>query len=234
MSYFVSIRPAGIMSLLDLPTEILRSVIEAYYEPWSLHVRRLPNTGSLIVQLEVLGLPDRSLLYTCKDLYDIAIEMENNNFIGELSVEETTAQMGVTCDSLLNSIRSPHKLRWIKENVKTIKFSNKGFSPNVWSFPKQLSWMSAFSALELVELDCRYPYHFAMHNVESMTDFLANKEDRLTREMDYRHAFFLRCEKFLFKTTSGGIPIRVVRSMGVREGSELCQAVVSLNEIRRS
>lgn len=216
------------MSLLDLPTEILRAVVEAYYEPWSLQVRRLPSdTPSLIVHLEVLGLPDRSLLYTCKELHSIARGIENESFTGELRVEETSSQMGVTLDSLINSIRSPHKVRWIKENVTTIKFSNKGCSPNVWSFPKQLHWTSAFSALKLIELDCRYPYHFATHNVESTADFLANKEDRLTREMDYRHAFFLSCEKFLITTTSAGIPIRVLRSMGVRQGKEPCQAVVS-------
>lgn len=124
------------MNLLDLPNEILRSIVQQCYGQWSIHIRRVElEDGIMILKLEVGGVPSRNLLLTCRDLSANAREIETQSFTGELYVEESSSQMGLTYQSFVNSIKSSKQLQWLRDNIKVIKFTNPSCNPAIWKFP---------------------------------------------------------------------------------------------------
>lgn len=220
------------MNLLDLPPEILRLIVQHCYEPWAIRVRRLQVTHNIRWRLEIGGAPSGSLLHVCRPLHDLAGEMEIRSFTGCLHVEERSSEIGLTCESFINSMKQSFepgpRLEWVRRNVRTIRFTNPGSNPATWKFHPRFHHFADLPNLKSIELDCRWPYHFVIHNVDSAEDFLCRREGRLDREMDYRHSFFLSCERFLHLCVCDGIAVTVIRAMGLREGNEKCQAVVSL------
>lgn len=216
------------MHLLDLPFEILDSIVQHCYEPWTIQVRKLQVPNDIVWRLEIDGVPSDSLLRVCRPLYDLAKKIATQSFTGGLHIEERSSVIGLTCESFINSVQRGPRLDWIRQNVRTIRFTNPGSNPAKWKFHNRLYHFADFPSLKTVELDCRWPYHFAIHNVDSVENFLWRREGRLDRELDYRYSFFLSCEKFLHLTVCDGIAVTVIRAMGLRQGSGKCQAVVCL------
>jgi len=216
------------MLLLELPWEVLVLIVQQFYEPWTIKIHKLEVPHDMVLRLKIEGVPSDNLLRVCRPLHKLAREAERQSFSGALHVEERSSVMGLTCEAFINSMKPGPRLDWIRQNVKTIRFSNPGSNPATWKFHRRMHHFPDFPNLQRVELDCRWPYHFAIHNVDSADDFLGRKEGHLDREMDYRHSFFLSCERFLHHTVSDGIAVTVIRAMGVRQGDEKCQAVVRL------
>lgn len=213
------------MSLLSLPTEVRRLIVQQYYEPWSIHLRKLQVFDEGAWKLEVGGCPDISLLLTCRALYTLAVEAEAASFSGTMSVDENTAIMGLTCSTFMDLLEGTPRYKWVQEHLRTISFVNPASNPALWRV--RLHW-ELYPNVRRVELDCRYQFHFAIHNVASMADFLAGHDGVLVKYMDFRKSFFLSCEKFFQIATGKGVSVNVIRAMGVREGKSKCQAVVCL------
>jgi len=226
------------MNLLDLPPEILRLIVQHCYEPWAIRVHGLHDAPG---RLKIEGVPSGSLLRICRPLHELAKEMEVRSFTGHLHLEEKSPgfrltsespRIGLTYESFVGSrnrgLKPGPRLDWVRKNVRTIRFTNPGINPANWKFHRHLHHFKEFPNLKTIELDCRWPWHFAVHNVDSAEDFLCRREGRLDREMDYRHSFFLSCERFLHLCVCDGIAVTVIRAMGLREGNKKCQAVVSL------
>jgi len=223
------------MNILDLPPEILRLILQHCYEPWAIRVRRLHDASR---RLEIEGVPSGSLLRVCRPLHELAKEVEVRSFTGCLHLEERSPEMGLTYELFVDSRKRGFelgpRLEWVRRNVRTIRFTNPGINPAKWKFQRQLHHFTEFPNLKTIELDCRWPYHFAVHNVDSAEDFLCRREGRLDREMNYQHSFFLSCERFLVLTVCHGIAVTVIRAMGLRQANEKCQAVVSVLSSTRS
>lgn len=221
------------MHLLDLPSEILQLIVQHCYEPWTIQVRNSQFASDCFGRLEILGVPSNSLLRVCRSLHDLARDAETRTFTGSLHIEEKWSALGLTYVSFTNSMEPGPRFEWMRQNVKTIRLTNPGRNPATWKVTKTLHQFVDFPELESVELDCRWPYHFAIHNVDNAEDFLSRKEGRLDRELDYRHSFFLSCERFLHLTVCAGITVTVIRAMGLRQGDDKCQAVVGRNSALR-
>lgn len=217
------------MQLLDLPSELLHLIVQHCYEPWTIQVRKSDVAHDIAWRLEIGGVPSDKFLRINRTLHDLAKEAEIQSFTGSLHVEEESPLIGLICESFINCTKSSPRLDWIRQNVKTIRFTNPHNNPAKWKVHRGLHHFVDFPNLKSVELDCRWPYHFAIHNVDSAEDFLSRREGRLDREMDYRYSFFLSCERFLNHTVCDGIAVTVIRAMGLRQGNDKCQAVVSSN-----
>lgn len=213
------------MELLDLPVEILQLVVERFYEPWNIHLRKLQVLDEGSWRLESGGMPPLDLLLTCRTLFTIAREAEKMSFGGTMYVDENTATMGLTCSTFMDLLEGTPRHEWLQERLRTISFVNPASNPALWRV--RLFWPS-YPNLKRIELDCRYQFHFAVHNVTSTSEFLSGTDGVLMKYMDFRKSFFLSCEKFFHIATSKGVSVNVIRAMGVREGKARCQAVVRM------
>lgn len=217
-------------NLLDLPNEILSLIIDNLYEPWDLQIRVIDVVSW---DLRISGYPPRSYLRICKELSRIARETESQCFSGVLRIREEVAEFGTVCEAFIRHIQDFKFFQWLQDRINVIKFSNPIVPPAVWRFA-QTPYYSYFPSVKRVELDCRWVAFYANHNVPSSADFFSGADGRLVKLLDYRLAFFLSCEKFLFRTVRRGIAVTVIREMGVRERTDRCQAVVSSMHARSS
>lgn len=213
------------MHLLDLPTEITRLIVQSYYQPWSINLCKLAVEKDASWRFEAGGLPEWHLQLTCHTLRDMAKEAEKNAFTGKMFIEEETSAMSLVYEAFIEAAQTNTRLDWVRQNVKNIRFSNPTNNPAVWRFVHSL-YAPELPALQRIELDCRYAYHFAVHNVQNAASFISNADGRLEKLLDYRHSFFLVCERFLLHSVRRGLAVRVIRDMGVREGVDRCRAVV--------
>lgn len=219
------------MKLHELPTELLRLIIQQHYEPWSLRLWKISTGKDSDWNLGIGGLPPQDLLLTNKRLSWIAKEERLRSFTGILNVEEPSSDMTLLCSKLINKLLSNidwrHGDALLNQNVRVIRFSNPDRNPAVWKFRYNFCW---FSNVRRIELNCRFQSLFAVHNVPSAADFLSGSDGRLEKQMDFRLAFFLSCEKFLLECMRNKIDITVVREMGVREWGHRCLAVVRVRD----
>lgn len=213
-----------VTNLLDLPNEILDSIFDALYEPWDLQIRII---DVVTWDLRISGYPPRSYLSTCKVLSQMARKAESRSFSGALRIREEVAEFGYVCEAFVKHMQDFKYFQWFQDRINVIKFSNPVVPPAVWRFA-QTPYYSYFPNVRRIELDCRWVAFYANHNVPSAADFFSGADGRLIKLLDYRLAFFLSCEKFLFRTLRAGVAITVIREMGVREMTDRCQAVVSI------
>lgn len=210
------------MNILDLPTEILSLITHHLFEKWDLYIRTIDVVTSDLV---MSGYPPRSYLKICKILSVLVKEAESQSFSGVLQIREETAEFGSVCEAFIRHIQDSKYFPWFQDRVRVIKFSNPNVPPAVWRF-SPVPYYSYFPNVRRIELDCRWVAFFANHNVRSAADFFSGADGKLVKLMDYRQAFFLSCERFLFRTVRQGVAVTVVREMGVRELTDRCQAVV--------
>lgn len=230
------------MNLLDLPTELVRLIIVQHlYGPWSVHLRPLAvkdkdrDAGGNGWRFEATGLPPRNLQLTCRVLGEMAAEAERASFTGRMYITEDTSVMSPTYRAFVEAAEAHNNttttngggvgLEWLRCNVTALRLSNPEINPAVWRFVHAL-YSPVLPRLRRIELDCRYHYHFAVHNVGSCDDFFSREYGRLERLIDYRQSFFLGCERFLLRAVRSGLAVQVIRNMGVREGNDRCRAVV--------
>lgn len=212
------------MQLLDLPSEILRLIVDQVYDPWTPTLNfREPLVSEPSVWWHIYGTPPAALLTTCSTLSQLAKEAEKTSFSGTFHLEDISQfeDYEIFC-------RTP-RFEWLRMNVRVVKVSDSRRNPCRWRL-QPLCWTGSddlpFPQLQRIELNCRFPSLFALHNVPSLTEFLSGSDGRLEKQMDYRRTFFFSDERFLLKTLRSGLPVTVVREMGVREKTERCQAVV--------
>lgn len=213
------------MHILDLPTEITRLIVQSYYEPWSISICKLSVNKDASWRFEAGGLPDLNLQLTCHALQEMAKEAERNSFTGKMFIEEETSAMSLVYEAFIEAAQTNTRLNWVRQHVKSARFRNPTNNPAVWRFVHSL-YTPELPKLQRIELDCRYAYHFAVHNVVNAADFISGADGRLEKLLDYRHSFFLVCERFLLHSVRRGLAIRVIRDMGVREGIDRCRAMV--------
>lgn len=218
------------MNLLDLPTEITRLIIQHYYEPWSIQFRRMEVDNDGRWRFEMSGVPDWNLQLTCHVLRDMAREAERTSFSGKMYIEEETSAMSLLYETFIETAQTNSRLDWVRQNVTTLRFSNPSYNPVTWRFVHSLH-APQLPKLQRIELDCRYFYHFAVHNVVNAEEFMSGKDGKLGKILDFRQSFFLRCEKFVLHCLRRGLTIRVIRDMGVREGTDRCRAVVGFGTL---
>lgn len=213
------------MNLLDLPTEITRLIVQHSYEPWSINLRKLVVDKDSSWRFEASGAPGRSLQLTCHALSDMAKEAEQHSFSGKMYIEEETSAMSLVYEAFIETAQTNANFEWVRQNVTTIRFSNPTHNPAVWRFVHSL-YAPDLPRLRKIELDCRYYYHFAVHNIGNTEEFMSGKDGKLEKLIDFRQSFFLGCERFLVHSVRRGLAIRVIRDMGVREGIDRCKAMV--------
>lgn len=213
------------MYLLDLPTEITRLIVQACYEPWNITISKLIVNKDSSWRFEANGLPKWDLQLTCHILRDMAKEAERNSFTREMFIEEDTSAMSLVYEAFIEAAQTNARLEWVRQNVNAVRFSNPSYNPAVWRFVHSL-YAPELPRLQRFELDCRYAHHFAVHNVINAGDFMSGKDGKLEKLIDYRQSFFLGCERFLVHSVRHGLAIRVIRNMGVREGTDRCRAMV--------
>lgn len=221
------------MQLLDLPTELLRLIVQHCYDPWTIRLRNLEAKPDSSWTCKTEGLPVLSLLTVCKVLSRMAAEKECSSFSGIIEIEEQVSAMGTTLIAFSGNVGT-RRHEWLRDRVHTLKYSNPTMNPARWRFhPRNPSvqnpnsWVPTyFPKLRHIVLNCRYQSLFAMHNLRNLKDFLSGADGRLEKQIDYRQAFFLSDERFLLENVKRGIAITVIREMGVRELDDRCQAVV--------
>lgn len=221
------------MDLLDLPTEITRLIVQHSYEPWNVHLRKLQINKDASWRFEASGVPDWNLQLTCHTLSNMAKEAEKYSFTGKMYIEEETSAMSLVYEAFIETAQTNAKLDWVRRNITALRFSNPTHNPATWRFVHSL-YAPELPKLRRIELDCRYFYHFATHNVPNAEDFISGKDGKLEKAIDFRQSFFLRCERFMVHSVRRGTAIRVIRDMSVREGTDRCRAVVILDVLRCS
>lgn len=219
------------MDLLDLPSEITRLIVQHSYEPWSIQLRKLVIDKDSSWRFEASGVPDWNLQLTCRVLRDMAKEAEKTSFSGKMYIEEETSAMSLVYEAFIETAQTNAKLEWVQQNITTLRFSNPTHNPVIWRFVHSL-YAPDLPKLQRIELDCRYFYHFAVHNVANAEEFMSGKDGKLEKILDFRQSFFLRCERFMNHAVRRGLTIRVIRDMGVREGTDRCKAVVIFETMR--
>lgn len=218
------------MDLLDLPTEITRMIVQHSFDPWDIQLRKLEIDKDSSWRFQASGLPDWNLQLTCHFLRDMAKEAERRSFTGKMFIEEETSAISLVYEAFIETAQTNARLEWVRQNVTTLRFSNPTHNPVIWRFVHSL-YAPELPRLQRIELDCRYFYHFAVHNVANAEDFMSGKDGRLGKILDFRQSFFLRCERFLNHCLRRGLTVRVIRDMGVREGVDRCRAVVSVETL---
>lgn len=212
------------MSFLDLPIEIIRLIIQ---HSWDSQHRKLSTFDkNWTWRFEESSVPNWNLQLTCRLLGDLAQEIKTKSFRGVMYITEDTSAMSPIYESFIESTQTNVRFEWIRQNITVLRFSNPTNNPAVWRFGHFL-YGSDLPKLERIELDCRYRFHFAVHNVDDAEEFLSGRDGKLEKLIDFRQSFFLGCEKFLNYNVRRGVAVRVIRDMGVREGIDKCKAVVS-------
>lgn len=216
--------PTNKMNFLDLPVEILRLIVQ---HSWNSQLRQLSTFDrNWTWRFEASGVADWNLQSTCRLLGDMTKEVREKSFSGKMYIDEVTSAISPIYETFIESTQTNARFEWIRRNITVLRFSNPNNNPAVWRFGHSL-YGPALPKLQRIELDCRYRFHFAVHNVDDAEEFLSGRDGKLEKLIDFRQSFFLGCEKFLNYSVRHGVTVRVIRDMGVREGTDRCKAVVS-------
>jgi len=76
------------MQLLDLPSELLRLIVQDCYDPWTIQLRKSKVAHDIAWRLEIGGVPSDNVLRVNRTLHDLAKKAEIQSFTGTLHVKE--------------------------------------------------------------------------------------------------------------------------------------------------